>query len=61
MSYAPKKGDKALFVSVITAADGVPVKVMSEPFSYDGRQVVVAQPSKKTASRGFTPSPRLDL
>ena len=53
MTWTPKRGEDAMFVSIIPGKDPELVRIKSDVYTYDGKQCVTALPAKKTASRVF--------
>ncbi len=53
MSWTPKRGEDAMFVSILPGKEPERVRIKSDVYTYDGRQCATAMPAKKTASKAF--------
>ena len=54
MTWMPKRGEDAMFVSILPGKEPERVRVNSDVYTYDVTQCVTALPAKKTASKAFT-------
>ena len=47
MTWMPKRGEDAMFVSILPGKEPERVRVKSDVYTYDGRPCVTALPAKK--------------
>lgn len=53
MSWTPKRGEDAMFVSILPGKEPERVRIKSDVYTYDGRQCVTALPAKKNSKQGI--------
>lgn len=53
MTWVPKRGEDAMFVSILPGKDPERVRIKSDVYTYDGRQCVTALPCKKNSKQGI--------